>query len=541
MFPSISYAITTHNESIKNLIDLLSKYKTEHDEIVILDDYSTNRETKSNILRADVLVYKKLINDYACHKNILFEFCTKDYIFQLDGDELPTEHLLKNIKNIIFKHKHIDLFFIPRENYFNDVDFDQIKEMGFVSDDKLRVGYPDYQGRIYKNIPSLRWENNVHERIRGNKNVFYLKKNTKHFILHKKEIQIQINSNAKYKKLQKFKPETPKNLCVVSSYFNPCNYISKFLNCIDFIQHIKSFGIECIIVESQNVDSKYCIKSVYDNVISVKATSTYWQKESLLNIGIQTAIEKKYEYIAVLDNDIEFKNNNWHNQLIDSTEFYGASHVFEYAYIENERKTINKKAACSKFLSNISDVDNIKALLKRKGEPGYGFCFRHDVIKEYKLYDKAILGTGDLLNLIGFCEIDKCLEELKKDRFFKNNTKEFFLDYVDWTKTVPHLKYGIGYTPNKIEVKYHGNFKNKNYINREYILKEYKFDPSKDLIVNETGLYKLTNKNLENKILEYFKSRKEDDLIEITETALKRKATQFILKNQDIYNNLGFV
>ena len=115
MFPSISYAITTHNESIKDLIDLLSEYKTKNDEIVILDDYSTNEETKLNILRSDVLVYKKLINDYASHKNILFEFCTKDYIFQIDGDELPTEHLLKNLKTIISKRKHIELFFLPRE------------------------------------------------------------------------------------------------------------------------------------------------------------------------------------------------------------------------------------------------------------------------------------------------------------------------------------------------------------------------------------------------------------------------------------------
>ena len=107
--------------------------------------------------------------------------------------------------------------------------------------------------------------------------------------------------------MQEYIPKTPKNLCVVSSYFNPCNYISKFLNCIDFIQHIKSFEIECIIVESINSDSKYCIKSVYDNVISVKSPSVYWQKESLLNIGIQVAIEKNYDYIAVLDNDIEFK------------------------------------------------------------------------------------------------------------------------------------------------------------------------------------------------------------------------------------------
>ena len=163
------------------------------------------------------------------------------------------------------------------------------------------------------------------------------------------------------------------------------------------------------------------------------------------------------------------------------------------------------------------------------------------MIKEYKLYDKAILGTGDLLNLVGFCKADRYTDEFKNDRFFKNNTSEFFIDYMNWAKTVPCLDYGIGYSPNKIKVNYHGNFKNKNYINREHILKEYKFNPIKDLVLDETGLYKLTNKKLENKILAYFRSRKEDDRVDITESELKNKATLFILENQDIYNNLSFV
>ena len=55
---SISYSILTHNEidSLLRLIEFLTEYKDDEDEIVILDDYSENEETKK-ILDATVSIY----------------------------------------------------------------------------------------------------------------------------------------------------------------------------------------------------------------------------------------------------------------------------------------------------------------------------------------------------------------------------------------------------------------------------------------------------------------------------------------------------
>ena len=47
----ISYSILSHNEtdSLLKLIDFITIYKEDVDEIVILDDYSDNKETKKII------------------------------------------------------------------------------------------------------------------------------------------------------------------------------------------------------------------------------------------------------------------------------------------------------------------------------------------------------------------------------------------------------------------------------------------------------------------------------------------------------------
>ena len=68
----ISYSILTHNEtdSLTKLIDFLVDYKDDEDEIVILDDYSDNEETKK-ILDTTVSIYeikfeqRHLMKDFA--------------------------------------------------------------------------------------------------------------------------------------------------------------------------------------------------------------------------------------------------------------------------------------------------------------------------------------------------------------------------------------------------------------------------------------------------------------------------------------------
>ena len=50
----ISYSILVHNEtdSLEKLLDCLVKYKEPQDEIVILDDFSDNKKTKSILLNS---------------------------------------------------------------------------------------------------------------------------------------------------------------------------------------------------------------------------------------------------------------------------------------------------------------------------------------------------------------------------------------------------------------------------------------------------------------------------------------------------------
>jgi glycosyltransferase involved in cell wall biosynthesis len=199
---NISYAITTHNEghSIRNLLVLLNSFLRESDELIVLDDYSTD-QTTVDILHGCKNVYtRRFDNNFSEHKNYLNSLCSKDYIFQFDGDELPTIHLLKFIQSMVQLKKDVDLYWIPRDNKLYDLDMEYIKKINWRLDEKRRINYPDYQGRCFRRVDSINWIRPVHEVISGHTSQMVLPKNSGLDIMHHRHMSHQVRSNLFYDK-----------------------------------------------------------------------------------------------------------------------------------------------------------------------------------------------------------------------------------------------------------------------------------------------------------------------------------------------------
>ena len=204
----ISYSILTHNEtdSLMKLIDFLSIYKDEEDEIVILDDYSDNEETKK-ILDATVSIYdikfeqRHLLKDFAGQKNYLKNMCKGDYIFNIDADEIPNKWLMKNIKMITEANPTVDLFWVPRVNTVKNITQEHIQKWGWQVSEKGWVNFPDYQGRIWRNRPNIMWKNPVHEVLEGHREHAFLPQEEDFCFYHRKEIDRQEKQNEFYSKI----------------------------------------------------------------------------------------------------------------------------------------------------------------------------------------------------------------------------------------------------------------------------------------------------------------------------------------------------
>lgn len=206
MAVSISYAITVCKElkEIERLIDFLHPLVKEEDEIIVLfDEKSGTSEVKdllSNYEKAGLieLYSEKFNNHFADWKNLLTEYCTKEYIFQIDADELPSENLVANLGTVLETNPTIEVFLVPRVNTVEGITDEHIYKWRWRLDNKGRINWPDMQWRVYKNDEKIKWVNKVHENLKGFKTFTALPMEEEWALYHPKTIERQEKQNAYY-------------------------------------------------------------------------------------------------------------------------------------------------------------------------------------------------------------------------------------------------------------------------------------------------------------------------------------------------------
>ena len=200
----ISYAITVCNEleEVKRLVNFLLSHKRKEDEIVILFDEKNGTDEVFDCI--EKMVYdcevfcEKFEGHFADWKNLLTSHCTGKYIFQIDADELPTEDLIVNLPYILEVNQDVDVFRVPRVNTVEGLTLQHIQKWGWNVNEKGWVNWPDYQWRIYRNTPEIKWKNKVHEVLEGYKTISHLPSQEEYVIYHPKTIDRQEKQNNYY-------------------------------------------------------------------------------------------------------------------------------------------------------------------------------------------------------------------------------------------------------------------------------------------------------------------------------------------------------
>lgn len=205
----ISYAITVCNEAveIQKLVTFLLENKRREDEIVILFDSKNGSKGVEQYLRAKSVNSEfawhagEFNNHFADWKNKLTSLCSGDYIFQIDADEIPHEYLVQALPEILESNPDNEVYLVPRVNTVSGLTQEHIDKWRWNVDDEDRINWPDYQWRIWKNKPDIKWVNKVHERLAGFKTYAPLGAMVELSLIHPKTIERQVKQNEYYSKL----------------------------------------------------------------------------------------------------------------------------------------------------------------------------------------------------------------------------------------------------------------------------------------------------------------------------------------------------
>ena len=208
---NITYAITVCNEleEITKLINFLQPRIESDDEILIQYDEGAATKEVTDYLRILSQLHNSNIkvigfplnNDFASYKNNLKNHAQGIFIFQIDADEIPSEYLVNNMRELLDSNKDVDLFFVPRVNTVEGLTKQHIKKWKWNVNENGWVNFPDYQTRLYRRTSDIEWQGNVHERIVGYNTLSVLPQQEEFCLYHHKQIERQEKQNDYYSTL----------------------------------------------------------------------------------------------------------------------------------------------------------------------------------------------------------------------------------------------------------------------------------------------------------------------------------------------------
>lgn len=294
----------------------------------------------------------------------------------------------------------------------------------------------------------------------------------------------------------------------VTCYFNPYGFANRAATVAPFVASIlpqlkvvgaKLYGVELL----WNGDNSVLRSAGVENVIEIRNPNAarIFQKEALLNIGIQQAIQDGFEFVGWFDVDCVFAQPTWAREALRTLQRFDViqpARVIQSDYDEGEQRARLSAARAKK----IGKVHTGGAwLVTRKFYEAIG-----------QLYPHAILGGADwciwgaIYNRLRGSD-QAMVRDSKRYRPNILSNREFLADWQAWAARVP-ATVKVGHSPGKISLLNHGPRKTRKYGGRHKLYKS--FNPQRDLI-NVGGVFEWSpeaNREFVQIAAEYMEGRK---------------------------------
>lgn len=307
-------------------------------------------------------------------------------------------------------------------------------------------------------------------------------------------------------------PGDPNRLHIVTAVFNPRRYKRRYQLYREFAARMARSGCVLYTVEAAFGRRPFEVTSSRNPLHFQFRTNDEWfMKENLLNLGF-ARLPKTAKYVAWIDADVQFTNPHWAAETVAQLQHHPVSQLF--AYVINLGPHYQPFQLWNSFGYSLSLGRPIKVIGKdyNHWHPGFGWAYRREALEATGgLMDRVILGSAD--TSMAFAWIGRAMETVH------GGASDAFKKYVqEWqAKAVAYLASAggtVGYVPTSLIHFWHGQFKNRRYVERWEILIRNKFDPYKALEPDKSGLLHLVQGQtaLRRDLQNYLAGRNEDSM-----------------------------
>lgn len=304
-------------------------------------------------------------------------------------------------------------------------------------------------------------------------------------------------------------------LYVVVALSNPRRFKKRFELYEKFMKRmLKNENLRIYTVECAFADRSHKV-AVHDHVdhpnhtyIQVQSNDEIWHKENLINIGV-TRLPANWEYVAWIDADIAFNNEDWVSETLEQLQHYPVVQLFQTAIdLGPDGRALQTHTGFAYQYNKYAIYNKEKKY--ENWHPGYAWAVTRDMWNLMGgLIDISILGAGDNHMAHAFIGTINDTLNLKLTEDYKNHIRQF----QEKIKT----KIGeLGYVNGNIVHYWHGKKADRRYFERWNILVSNQYNPVTDIKKDWQGLYALSDNKpkLKRDIQTYFILRNEDSIDE---------------------------
>ena len=296
-------------------------------------------------------------------------------------------------------------------------------------------------------------------------------------------------------------------LFAVTCYFNPVRYRSRRVNYDVFRQNL---GQPLITVEL-SYDGEFELKpGDATQLIQVRATDVMFQKERLLNLALD-ALPAACDEVAWIDCDVLLPDG-WARRASEALRTYRLVHLFERHFNFHQDgvgKTQFGTSVARKFLTGEMTLEHFSAhappLLKTTW--GGAWAAPRELLDTHRFYDPCVAGSGDV------ALFSAAAGGFDRPLFAMRMNQEWHRHFLAWAKPFHEAIGGrITYLEGDMHHLWHGETKNRIYIERYPQLQKFQFNPDEDLALTPEGCWRWNSNKVEMQewIANYFGNRRED-------------------------------
>jgi len=328
----------------------------------------------------------------------------------------------------------------------------------------------------------------------------------------------------------------------VTAFFNPAGYKNKAENYRRFRDSSKKQGLKLLAIECAFGDKPFELNNDdADKLIQIRTNSALWQKERLLNVGIEN-LPDDCDRFAWLDADIMFLNDNWVKETSDLLNEYAIVQPFS-TYVRLGKNVLNltqeqlEKIPFSRYVDiegkrffgvayKVSQLGPkiLAKTIHEYGHAGLAWAARREIFQKNGLFDKSLLSAVDMLMAHLFYN-----NKLGKDCDY------YVIDSIkrslqEWSEEIyPKIKGSVYYADGAILHLWHGAMERRNNEHCKAILNKYNFDPKTDIKKDAQACWVWSSHKpgLHKAFKRYFFIRDENDSFEI----------KFLVSLEKIYIN----